>query len=421
MANNIRLFLGSAVVSLIVLTGCSKSSAPFANATPVRGEKGSPGDKLLKMSMDHYNSLKSFTANCAWSMKMGGEPTTDETRTISYAAPNRFKVTTKTSEFTLSSTSDGSKDIEVASLGNQPAMSSPAPADISQASSMIMQHPMFCGTLLYKFFAGSAGYEGLVDASKGPAVLGSEEQAGGETAQHVKFYATGNYGHTDVLIGERTGKVYAITYDDEPLMGQMAAVPSAKKLAKPSCEEAYGSIEFDPKVDASVFDTKSVAEGMKVVDASDMNGPGGDEDKPPVPIGSVAPDFTVKPASGGAAVSLRSLRGKPVMVDFWATWCGPCKESLPHTEDIYKNFRSKGLQVMTVSDEDTKTIMDFVKENKYTFPAFTDTDDVMEKAYGIDGIPTIAIIDKDGKLQDFLVGERPEEEVTAALKKVGIG
>ena len=178
-------------------------------------------------------------------------------------------------------------------------------------------------------------------------------------------------------------------------------------------------MEFDPSMQASTFDTKAVSNGAKVASGTDQGD--ADQDKPPVPIGSAAPDFTVTPVSGGAPVSLKSLRGKPVLIDFWATWCPPCRESLPHTEDIYKKFGDSGLQVMTVSDENAKTIKDFVAKNKYTFPTYNDSSDATEKAYGVDGIPCVAIIDKDGKLQAFMVGLRPEEDLTDALKKIGVG
>lgn len=142
-------------------------------------------------------------------------------------------------------------------------------------------------------------------------------------------------------------------------------------------------------------------------------------DDSPIPIGSPAPDFTVVGLPDKKPIKLSSLKGKVVMVDLWATWCPPCRESLPHTEAIYKDLAQKGLVVMATSDEDPATIQSFWKKEGYTMPVFQYAGEGMS-AYKVDAIPTVLIIDKKGNLANYFVGEQPESDLRAALKKAGV-
>jgi peroxiredoxin len=143
------------------------------------------------------------------------------------------------------------------------------------------------------------------------------------------------------------------------------------------------------------------------------------DSKPPVPIGGDAPDFTVKDLQG-KSYTLSSLRGRPVMIDFWATWCPPCRKGLPETEETYRKYGAQSLAVMTISNEDVATIGAFVKKNHYTFPTYRDPNDDASKAYNVTGIPTLVIIDATGKLVAYYVGLQDPEAIQGALKKAGV-
>lgn len=140
---------------------------------------------------------------------------------------------------------------------------------------------------------------------------------------------------------------------------------------------------------------------------------------PPVPIGKKAPDITLT-GLDGHKVKLSSLKGKVVMIDFWATWCPPCRKGLPITNKMHSKFASKGLKVFAVSNEDKKTVADFVKANKYTFPTFLDLNNAAGHTYGIQAIPTLVIVDAKGNLSSYSVGLEPESDVIANLKKAGL-
>jgi thiol-disulfide isomerase/thioredoxin len=141
------------------------------------------------------------------------------------------------------------------------------------------------------------------------------------------------------------------------------------------------------------------------------------EPAPPVAIGKAVPDITVT-GLNGKPVKLSSLKGKPVFLDFWATWCGPCRMSLPHTQELAAK-NGKKISVLAISNETKDTITPFLKDNKYTFPAYRDADNSAGLKYKVEAIPTFVVIDKNGKLVDYIVGYDPDH-VKAALKKVGI-
>ena len=114
-----------------------------------------------------------------------------------------------------------------------------------------------------------------------------------------------------------------------------------------------------------------------------------------------APDFTVEDRSG-EKVSLRSLRGSPVIVNFWASWCGPCQAEMPEFEEAYKQYGDDIVFMMvnlTDGRSDTRESADAViAEGGYTFPVYYDTTGEAANAYGINAIPVTLFIDTHGKL-----------------------
>src|ERR1051325_6358438 len=145
--------------------------------------------------------------------------------------------------------------------------------------------------------------------------------------------------------------------------------------------ESYTHLVVNKSIAASTFDT-SLPKGMKT-----MAMPTQQEYRPPVSLGSPAPNLQVT-SMNGKTVSLSSLKGKVVLLDFWATWCPPCRKGLPETQKLNEEYGSKGRVVMAISNEKKETVQPFLQQNKYTFPAYLDTTRSGDRVYHIKAIPT---------------------------------
>src|SRR3989338_7970354 len=132
--------------------------------------------------------------------------------------------------------------------------------------------------------------------------------------------------------------------------------------------------------------------------------------------GSVAPQFTLKDING-KEVSLSSFKGKVIILDFWATWCPPCREEIPDFIALQKEYGTKGLQVIGISvDKDKDALVKFYKDNGMNYPVVL-TDGAVEAKYGgIRGIPTTFIIDRTGKIAKKYVGAISKKQFESDIK-----
>jgi len=122
------------------------------------------------------------------------------------------------------------------------------------------------------------------------------------------------------------------------------------------------------------------------------------------PFSAVAPDFSLK-SFDGREITLSQLKGKVVLLDFWATWCGPCKESIPHLIQLYKTYRESGFELvgMNVDKGDGDAVRRFVKSMDIPYPVVTAPEDLV-RSYRVTGIPATFLIDKEGKIREKVVG-----------------
>ena len=147
---------------------------------------------------------------------------------------------------------------------------------------------------------------------------------------------------------------------------------------------------------------------------------GCNDDPDPLSVGSLAPNFKVASASDASkTVSLVDLKGKAVLIDFWATWCGPCRVELPHLDEIWKKNEAKGLCVLAISKENPRDILGYRTESNLGLPMYSDPSGDSNKAFNVTGYPTVVVVGKDGKIIYSVAGVGPEvaEQLEAAVVK----
>ena len=125
-------------------------------------------------------------------------------------------------------------------------------------------------------------------------------------------------------------------------------------------------------------------------------------------------------ALDGKPYSLDGLRGKVVLLNFWATWCPPCRKEMPDLEKLYEALGPQGLVVLAVSDEDRATVEQFLQGKGYTFPILLDPGRNVGAAFQVEGIPKSFVFDRQGKLAAQSIDMRTESQFRAMLKQAGL-
>ena len=142
----------------------------------------------------------------------------------------------------------------------------------------------------------------------------------------------------------------------------------------------------------------------------------------PVPqVGKIAPDFQLTTLDG-QKITLSMLRDKTVLLNFWASWCGPCRFEMPFIQEIYedKALAEKRLMILAVDiGESEATVRDFVTANGLTFTVLLDSNEDTALRYNIRGIPTTFLIDSDSVIQDIKVGAfASKADIVSRLSKI---
>ena len=195
-----------------------------------------------------------------------------------------------------------------------------------------------------------------------------------------------------------------------------------------SVTEVFKDVQINKSIDPTVFKYTPPASAKSVAKFST---PENDEEAQMKAIsakfeGKSAPDFTALDRDG-KEIKLSSFKGKVVVVDFWASWCGPCRMVMPTIQAIHDKY--KNVVVMAVDSwDEKKDCDDFLKSNpKYTMPVVLDPlgakeqpNSIARKLYGAIGIPTTIIIDKNGIISTYAIGAHEPDFYFNALKKVGV-
>jgi peroxiredoxin len=125
--------------------------------------------------------------------------------------------------------------------------------------------------------------------------------------------------------------------------------------------------------------------------------------RPPL-VGGPAPEISLKNLEG-QDVRLSDFRGKVILLNFWATWCKPCKEEMPAIQAAYDKLRDKGFVVLAINElEDTERVADYIQTSRHTFPVLLDRKNQVANRYGVVGLPASFLIDPQGIVRERIVG-----------------
>jgi len=130
-------------------------------------------------------------------------------------------------------------------------------------------------------------------------------------------------------------------------------------------------------------------------------------------------DFTLKDLNN-KKWTLSQLRGKIVLVNFWATWCPPCRTEMPNLDLIYTHFASEGLVILSITDENPFTVNSFLQGKNYHPPVLIDSGGAVHKQFHITGIPQTFVFDRDGKLTGVAIDQSTQRQFLSLLAQAGL-
>ena len=203
----------------------------------------------------------------------------------------------------------------------------------------------------------------------------------------------GDFGH-DTLQEVATTLAEALRDDPAPMMGNEPAPPAV----------VLGELIRYEQVKVSLDSPQLAAAIAKLIkdDESRQNA-----------------DFTLTDLQG-KSWSLKALRGKVVLVNFWATWCQPCRREMPDLDALYKRFKDQGFVILGISDEDSAKVKELLAELKVSYPVLLDPGRKVNELFRIEGIPKNFVFDRNGKLVAQSIDMRTQKQFLAMLAQAGL-
>jgi thiol-disulfide isomerase/thioredoxin len=395
-----------------LLVGCGPSSAADAPSADSQAT-------AQKIAAEWFAALSEATAigveiTTKVELSQGGEvvQSDDTAYRLAVRRPNEFSLVT-TKGMNLAVVADAKRVYEYVEPLNKYVLSeTPLTSLAALGESKVLKFVNFrlgLGVLGDALKAGS--FDAFWGQYKSPSYVGVEEKNGAK-AHHVRL--TRETMPFDVWFAADKPQLLAVEPDLKAgLAAEQNSLPAGVSYV---ISTTYNNWTTDADALAAAF-AISPPSGAEQVD--DLFA-----EPPHALLGKQAPTFETTTAEG-KPLKLAELTGKVVMLDFWATWCGPCVAALPKVSETATKYKDKGVVFYAVNQqEEASIIKEFLAAQKMeTLPVALDLDGAVGKAYGVEGIPQTVIIDKQGKVQVVHVGAGPDigEQLTKDLDAVLAG
>jgi peroxiredoxin/outer membrane lipoprotein-sorting protein len=400
-------------VILLLLVVCVMNVSSVAQTTRPATDSATEG--LLSNCELAYRELKSLELAGTLSFELdaaGEKQSYQQAFTASFRAPANFRHDLRDD---LMIVSDGRKtyvyktDQKRYLTADAPGARVDLPGDLNSTvrEGLIQQNPSLLAALCKDVAAAIRG--GATQVNRGEDV----------TIDGIRYA---------VLTGAEKGKTHRILVDPRTHLIRRYEVDLKEHLTTqglPQVISARVVVDYTrsqpdvPVADASFrWEVPADAMLVKLVEPTLADDAGSEAGQ--VLVGKLAPPFKLKDLAGNE-VSLEALQGNVVVLDFWATWCGPCIQGMPHIDQLHKDLAAQGVKVyaVNVSEAETK-VKPFLASHKLTLPVLLDSDGKVSAQYKAPPIPQTFIVGKDGKVRKVFVGYGPgvEKSVREAVESV---
>jgi len=394
------------LVSLVVVAvGCSSLDAPKAKdkdtKIPEVTAHGSGAELLKEVVQTYAAGIGSFSAKSRTDITEGGkkEPGFSLTRTVNLAGP-KINVVSSIGDLKFTVISDGETMVEASgSRGTK----SYAPASVFEADTDLLQNFNVGGSLMYRLFAGPQRLEEVVKLKTPITLLANDDPK----IAVLQFEAIDPYGTTRLFVDKATKQVVKYESQLEPVVKAAKDLPDSK-VESLLLREVITEQTFAAKHDDKTFST-DLGKGV-TLENRQLPGQSG---APMGPLSLVDLE--------GATMTHEDLKGKVVVLDFWATWCMPCVKSLPDTLAIQNEYAEKNVKVLAITEETRDEVKIFAKEHGLEdLHFFLDRSGNTNAAYGVNVLPTMIVINAEGKIVARMEGAQTKEDIAIALRRAGV-
>jgi thiol-disulfide isomerase/thioredoxin len=407
----ITVWLCGSLAVAVLGTGSSATAQAQAPKAEARAKGGPTAESVLQRTADFYKKAGSFTVEAERAQKVG--PLAVKSKiTVAFQRPNRFACRSEGMMPGIDVVSDG-KTMSLSVGVLQKYTQTKAPGSIDGITGDPIVQGALVGLLAGDLCADDP-YKKLMSGVK------SATYAGEETVEGKKV-------HRIKLSDDKSDREIWIAADGDPTLRRVildlskaiASMPGGEQIRKQLNNQKLELVHnfkdwhFDPKLDEKTFEFEPPKGAQKTENLlGGVAGGGREEAKSPL-LGKPAPEVSLKLLEKGE-FTLKSHRDNSVvMLDFWATWCGPCVQELPILAEVAADYKDKGVVFCAINlQEDPADVTKFLKEKKLGITVALDSKGEIGRAYGAEAIPMLVLIDKKGVVRSVHVGYNPAIKAT---------